>query len=117
MKRYFGRLQVDNTQRTDKNGLASFNFPKDLPGDKLGNLELIVKVNDVNYGEIESTDTLKIGIPTDKAGLTEERAMWNVLTKAPYWIIFAYLFGVFLVTSVLLYIIFSLYKVLKKGNS
>lgn len=117
VKRYFGRLQIDKTLRTDSRGSVGFNFPDDLPGDKDGNLELIVKVNAVNYGEVESVDTLKIGVPTNKPGLTEKRALWNVMAKAPYWIIFAYLFGILVVTSVLLYIIFSLYKMWKKGNT
>ena len=116
VKRYFGRLQIDKTLRTDKNGKVSFSFPKDLPGDKNGNLELIVKVNDNNYGEIESNGILKMGIPTDKPSLTENRAIWNVMAKAPYWILFTYLFGVLVVISVFVFIGFNLYKLWKSGN-
>jgi mono/diheme cytochrome c family protein len=115
--RHFGKMQLDKTLRTDVNGIAVFNFPKDLPGDKVGNVELIVRVNDEIYGEIESINKLKIAVPTDKPSLTEKRAMWNVLVKAPIWVIFLYLFGVLLATSVILYIIYNLYKLSKSINN
>lgn len=114
--RYFGKMQLDKTLRTDNNGNATFNYPKDLPGDKVGNVELIARVNDEVYGEIESTNKLKIAVPTDKPSLRENRAMWNVLVKAPFWIIILYLSGVVLATGVILYIIFTLYKLSKSNN-
>ncbi len=116
VKRYFGRLQVDKTFRTNNEGKASFVFPNDLPGDKNGNLELIVKVNDNNYGEIESNAILKKGIPTEKPALNEKRAIWNVMAKAPFWILITYFFGVSFVLAVFLYIGHNLYKLWKLGN-
>lgn len=116
VKRYFGRLPVEKPMLTNNQGKASFIFPTDLPGDKDGNLELIVKINDTNYGEVESNAILKKGIPTDKPALNEKRAIWNVMAKAPYWILFLYFMGVLAVLSVFLYIGFSLYKMWKLGN-
>jgi len=115
--RHFGKMQLDKTLRTDNNGNASFDFPKDLPGDKVGNVELIVRVNDEIYGEIESISKFKIAVPTDKPSLTEKRAMWNVLAKAPIWLILLYLSGVLLATGVILYIIYNLYKLSKSNNN
>jgi len=115
--RHFGKMQLDKTLRTDINGNANFDFPKDLPGDKVGNVELIVRVNDEIYGEIESINKLKIAVATNKPSLTEKRAMWNVLAKAPIWITLLYLFGVLLATSVILYIVYNLYKLSKSNNN
>ena len=115
--RYFGKMQIDKTLRTDNLGVATFNFPKDLPEDKAGNVELVVRVNDDVYGEIESQSKLKIGIPTNKPSLTENRAMWNVLVKAPIWIICLYLFGVLMATGFILFIIYNLYKLSKSNNN
>lgn len=116
-KRYFGRLQIDKTLRTNNEGIATFDFPKDLPGNKTGNVELIVKVNDAFYGEIESQSSLRIGIPTDKPSLTEKRAMWNVMAKTPVWLLFTYVFCVLLVTLCFFYIFYNLYKIQKSGNN
>ena len=115
--RYFGKLQIDKTLRTDKDGIALFHFTKNLPGDKSGNVELIVKVNDENYGEIESQSKLKIGVPTDKPSLTEKRAIWNVLSKAPIWIIITYTSGVLIFGAFLLFLLYGLFKIKKSGNN
>lgn len=111
--RYFGRLQIDKATRTDKDGIANFSFPKNLPGDKTGTVELVVKVNAENYGEIEAINKMKIGIPTDKPGLTQKRAIWNVVTKAPYWIIGLYTFGILCFAAILVYIFLNLRKLFK----
>lgn len=115
--RYFGKLQIDKTQRTNGDGVAAFNFPKDLPGDKAGNVELTVKVNDEKYGEVDSISKMKIGIPTDKPSLTEKRAIWNVLSKAPIWIIVLYTSGVLIFGLILLYLFYNLRKLKKIGDN
>ena len=116
VNRYFGKLQIDKTLRTNNEGIAIFEFPKDIPGDKNGNVDITVKVNDAVYGEIESQTKLKIGVPTDKPSLTEKRAIWNVVTKAPIWLIITYLSCVLFVTACLLYVLLGLYKIKKTGN-
>lgn len=114
--RYFGKLQIDKTLRTDKDGVAVFNFNKTLPGDSIGNVDLVVKVNDEIYGEIESQSKFKIGVPTNKPSLTADRAIWNVLLKAPIWTIVLYTSGVLAFGLFLLYILFGLYKIKKSGD-
>ena len=116
IKRYFGQLQIEKTIKTDNNGVAEFNFPTDLPGDKYGNLILIVKLNDDNYGEKEIQNKYKIGVPTDKPSLTEKRAIWNVMSKAPIWLLMTYTFCLLIVLSVFLYIFYNLYKLRKIGD-
>lgn len=113
VKRYFGQLQIAKPIKTDNAGIAEFNFPTDLPGDKYGNLNLIAKVNDENYGDKETQRELKIGIPTDKPSLTEPRAIWNVQAKAPIWLLLTYAFCVLIVLSVFVYIFYNLYKLNK----
>ena len=103
--RYFGRLQIGKSTKTDKDGVANFKFPKDLPGDKTGVVELAAKVNDENYGEIESVSKMKVGIPTDKPALNKDRAIWNVMAKAPIWIIVLYSFGVLVFVLILIYLL------------
>ncbi|MCX6230094.1 MAG: cytochrome c [Bacteroidetes bacterium] len=114
--RYFGKLQIDKTLTTNSEGYADFNFPKDLPGDKTGNIDIVVNVNDELYGEIEHQEKLNIGIPTDKPALNEQRAIWNTLLKAPIWIIVTYTSLILLVTLVLLYILNTLRKLKKIGD-
>ena len=116
VKRYFGQLQIEKTIKTDNNGVAEFNFPTDMPGDKYGDLNLIVKLNDDNYGEKEIQNNYKIGVPTDKPSLTEKRAIWNVMAKAPIWLLLTYSFCLMIVLCVFMYIFYSLYKLRKLGD-
>ncbi len=115
-KRYFGKLQLDKSMRTNNEGLAYFQYSKDLPGDKAGNVELIAKINDEAYGELESTTKFKIAVPTDKPSLTEKRAIWNVLVKAPIWLIITYSFGVLVFLGFLLYLVLNLLSFWKIGK-
>ena len=115
--RYFGRLQIGKSTKTDKDGVANFKFPKDLPGDKTGVVELAAKVNDENYGEIESVSKMKVGTPTDKPALNKDRAIWNVMAKAPIWIIVLYSFGVLVFVLILLYLLNNLRKLKKLGDN
>jgi len=115
-KRYFGRLQIETLKQTNQQGAVLFAFPKDLPGDKTGNIELIVKINDELFGEVSVSKTLKIGIPTNKPSLTEKRAIWNVNAKAPIWILLTYTIGVIGIWSFLIYIIISILKIKKASK-
>jgi len=115
--RYFGKLQIQKNQLTNAEGQVVFDFPKDIPGDKTGTIELVVKLNDDNYGEIESSTKLQLGVPTDKPALTDKRAIWGTLAKAPFWIIALYLAGILTFGAVLLYLIFALNKIRKAGSN
>ena len=44
-KRYFGNLQVSEPRKTNEQGIAIFDIPKTLMGDREGNVELIAKLN------------------------------------------------------------------------
>jgi len=113
--RYFGRLQIGKSLQTDNEGSAYFNFPKDLPGDKSGIIELIAKISDDNYGEVEYQKKLNIGIPTNLPGLTQKRAIWNVVEKSPVWLIVTYTSCVLFFGLFLLFILYSLWKFKKAG--
>lgn len=115
VKRYFGNLQIGKTTPTDANGNITVVLPKDLPGNKTGEIEVLIKVFDQTYGEIQTTEKLDAGIPTDKPGLTDKRAIWGTLLKAPYWIIFLYSLGVISFGLLLVYLLNNLRK-LKNSN-
>ena len=116
VKRYFGNLQIGKTVPTDANGNVSILLPKDLPGNKTGEIEVLVKVFDQTYGEIQTIEKLDAGVPTDKPGLTDKRAIWGTLLKAPYWIIFLYSLGLISFGLLLAYLLNNLRKLKKSGK-
>ncbi len=113
VKRYFGNFQVDKSVKTDAMGKATIAFPTDIPGDKTGKLNVLVKMFEANYGEVQKTDSFDIGIPTDKPALNEKRAIWNVVSKAPLWVIGLYSMGLISFLMLLAYLLLNLRKIFK----
>lgn len=113
VKRYFGNIQIDKTVKTDATGKVTILFPKDMPGNKTGELDVIVKMFDNNYGEVQSASKFQIGIPTDKPALNENRAIWNVVSKAPIWIIALYSLGILSFLLLLAFLLNNLRNIFK----
>jgi hypothetical protein len=111
VKRYFGNFQIDKSVKTDAMGKAIIAFPTDMPGDKTGKLNVLVKMFESNYGEVQKTDSFNIGIPTDKPALNEKRAIWNVVSKAPLWVIGLYSMGLIAFLLLLAYLLLNLRKI------
>jgi hypothetical protein len=109
-RRYFGILKIGDPKTTDKLGMVNFPFPSDLPGGKSGTLDLFVAVNDPS-GLLNSRNAsakLTIGKPVSLKSLTSERAMWQVRSKAPVWLILTFILSILVVWGFIFYILFAL---------
>ncbi len=115
-KRYFGNLLIDEARNTDAQGKALFNFPKDLPGDSAGFVQLLAKLSDeAAFGEAKADTTLAIGVPTYRPPLNEQRAMWNVVQKTPIWLLLAYTFSVLTVWGFIFYVLTQIRAIYRAG--
>jgi len=115
-KRFFGNLLIDEARNTDAQGNVLFNFPKDLPGDSAGFVQLVAKLtDDVSYGEAMADTTIAIGVPTYRPPLNEQRAMWNVVQKTPIWLLLAYTFTVLAVWGLIFYVLMQVRAIYKAG--
>jgi len=112
VKRQFGQLNVAGENAfTDENGKLKIPFPHDLPGNKLGNVDLTVKVSDDDlYGKLEVKSIAKLGVPTNPINPLSERAMWGTRANAPIWIILTFSFVVLGIWSAIIMIIFRVFK-------
>ena len=116
-KRYFGNLIIDEPRNTDALGKALFNFPKDLPGDSTGFVELVAKLSDEGaFGEVKAESTLAIGVPTYRPPLNEQRAMWNVVQKTPIWLLMAYTIAVLGAWGFIIYVFLQIRAIYKAGK-
>jgi cytochrome c5 len=116
-KRKFGKLTIDQVRKTDDKGLVAFNLPDDLPGDSSGYVELSLGlVNMELYGEINKDTLLAFGVPTYLPPLNEERAMWNVRTKAPIWLLITYHGALLIVFGIIFYILLQLRNIYLEGK-
>lgn len=115
-KRYFGNLLIDEARSTDSQGKALFNFPKDLPGDSAGFVQLVAKLSDgAVFGEAKVDTTLAIGVPTFRPPLNEQRAMWNVVQKAPIWLLLSYTFSVVAAWGFIIYVLLQIRAIYRAG--
>lgn len=117
VKRYFGSLQLGSVKTTNKDGLASFKWNNEIPGDSIGNVTLTAQLDDPDtYGNITIKHICAIAEATNKPPLNEERAMWNTFKKAPYWILFGYFGAVIAVWFCIFYVVTFLKKIYKAGS-
>ncbi len=115
-KRNFGWLPLDEMRISNASGKLTFNYPKDLPGDKVGDVN--IKVNMANADGTERTiiDTIiKTEIKCSQYNLLDNRAMWNVRSKAPIWLMLSYCGSVLAAWGVIFYIIWILLQIRNKG--
>jgi hypothetical protein len=71
----------------DESGGGTLEFPKDLPGNKEGNLTIIAKFEEnEKFGNVEKRSEIKWGTPTDYSVPTSHRALWT--KTAPRWMIY-----------------------------
>jgi hypothetical protein len=109
LKRTFGQFMLDEEKFTDEKGIASFAIPSGLPGDTAGNLQVSARFSDEDLFGSASRDTLiQAGIKVVPVSLVSERAMWNIVQKAPLWILLTYILGVLLVWGFIFLVLFKL---------
>jgi hypothetical protein len=111
--RYFGNLPVAPSKVTNRRGEVTFDFPAAIPGNKYGTIKLVSRVNDETglLGDAEASINAGIGIPVHTVALTAERAMWNVRSKAPIWLMLTYSLGVIVAWGLIFYIIISIGRI------
>ena len=115
--RTFGSLLVDDIKTTDSLGLARFSAPVDLPGNPDGMVDLQCSLNDdESFGVVKTDTALAVGLPTTHVPLTDTRAMWSTVKKAPYWILLSYGLAVIAVWGLIFFIMFQLRAIFKIGE-
>lgn len=93
-----------------------FDAPQELPGDESGHLELTAHlVNQEMFGITQVDTTLAVGQAFVPVSLTRDRAMWNVVQKAPIWLLLAYTLSVLIAWGIIFYILFQIKKIFDIG--
>jgi mono/diheme cytochrome c family protein len=113
VKRTFGNLQIGQAN-TNENGKAFIKFPVDLPGDTAGNLNLVA-IAGAGEKQIIVEKTEPIGTSVNPTKLLDQRAWWNISSKAPIWLIISYLCGGIAVACAVFYVVRQL-KTIKDLN-
>ena len=99
---------------TDSDGMVSFTFPDDLPGDEIGNIKFIAKTIDADdYGVVLQSVDQQWGVP--KAQVIEQtRSLWT--PNAPMWMVITFTLLMLAVWGHFVYIIMKLINVKNQAN-
>lgn len=119
-KRLGGDLKIgdEETYSTDSLGQVAGEFKLDsLPGDPMGNLTLIAKVEDNDQlGSLSIEKTVPWGVYIKPVSNFGERALWAARGKAPVWLMFMAYSIILAVWGVIFYLIFRIVKISKLGK-
>ncbi len=85
--RLFSILPIGQIE-TDENGMASLEFPNDIPGDSTGAITVIARIEDNdNFATVEQRGNVDWGIPVSYEIKPLPRKLWT--DEAPLWMIFS----------------------------
>lgn len=114
VERYFGKLPVGEGIKTDDDGIATLEFPHDLPGDTNGFVDLVVMLKDEErFGEVKAFEKAKLAKPTIPIDIFEKRHLWAMNHQTPWWIIITYLAVVIGVWTTILYVVSQILRISK----
>jgi len=118
VKRLFGNLPIGDAVATDSTGVATFDFPIDIPS-RDGKLTIDAKiVDDENYRNTEASGVVNWGklVVSDNSNI-EERSIAAGRDKAPIYFITVSLLIIFLIWGTLLYAVLQVFKIKRLGNA
>jgi len=118
VKRLFGNLPIGDAIATDSTGVATFEFPQDIPS-RDGKLTIFAKiVDDENYMNTETTGIVTWGkvVVSDNSNV-EDRSIAAGRDKAPIYFITASLLIIFLIWGTLIYAVLQVFKIKRLGNA
>ena len=113
VERSFSLLPIgDIFNTTDENGEVTVEFPGDLPGDTLGNVKIIVKIQDSDdYANTEVSKVMKWGIPIELDHSENRRTLWAASANAPIPLLILVNGLIAAAWGIIFYILFRIYKI------
>lgn len=98
---------------TDENGEATIEVPNNLPGDPLGNITLLGKLEEnETYGNLEVTSTQKWGVAVSNRIEDQPRALWS--SHPPLWMLITFIILMTAVWGHYIVIVYELFRLRKE---
>ena len=113
----YSLLPIGKVVATDTTGLATFDFPIDLPSQN-GMLTIIAKLQkDEKYGSVETHAAMKWGVTT-KTELTHwsDRSLSASREKAPMFLVVASILIIGIIWFTIIYVALQLLRIKKAGK-
>lgn len=112
VKRSFNPLKIGEGT-TDENGDASVEVPAGLPGDPLGNITLLGRLDEhETYGFLETASVQKWGVPVSNRIEDQPRALWS--SHPPLWMLITFIILMAAVWGHYAVIVYELFRLRKE---
>ncbi len=115
VQRTFSLLPIgDRFNTTDENGRVIVEFPSDLPGDRNGDVTVIVKIEEADdYSDTEVSKVVNWGIPQVIDQSESKRTLWAASANAPISLMILTNSLILIAWGLIFYIIFKIYHISK----
>jgi hypothetical protein len=119
IKKSFGNLAIESdNMATDDAGTVTVEFPKEMPGDKDGIVQVGSKVeDDAKVGDLEAETAINWGKPTHIENTLNKRALWAAGSNAPIPLVIAVTSMIILVWGTIFSIVFKLVTINRLGKN
>lgn len=113
VERTFNPLPIgDIFNTTDENGEVTIEFPADLPGDTLGNVKIIAKIQESDeFVDTEVSKVIDWGVPLEIDSRENRRTLWAAGANAPITLLLLVNSLILAAWSIIVYMIYELYKI------
>ena len=117
VERTFKPLPIgDFFNMTDEEGKVTIEFPSDLPGDTLGNVTIIARIQESDvFPDTEVRREIQWGVPLEIDTDEQKRSLWAAGANAPIPLLIIVNSLILIVWSIIGYMIYGLYKVSRMG--
>ncbi|MFY0653160.1 MAG: hypothetical protein JXQ96_14055 [Cyclobacteriaceae bacterium] len=111
VERLYSALFLDEVE-TEEDGVGIFEFPNDIPGDSIGNLNVLARIDDHDdFGTVTQVSNVKWGTKVDYSIKSNGRSLFG--DEAPLWMIIS----VFIILAGAWFnFMLAIYKILKLRN-
>lgn len=119
VQRLFGLLPLSSDpETTDEDGTVLAEFPADIPGDSLGNLVIVAKVEDhERFGNLEFRRKINWGVPVVIDHAKKARELWSSRANAPIYLIVIVNTMLIGIWGVIVYIVYQAYRIYRIGRN
>ena len=111
IKSMFGKYSLGKS-KTNKLGIAYFDVDYKIPGDSLGNLNIIAKVSK-GYGSAKMTEKMQIAKPSEIRSAIEGRHLWSKDNSAPIWLKLFFFASIIGIWGTIIFVVLGLNKIKK----
>jgi len=118
VKRLFGDLPIGESANTNEEGQVSFEFPKDIPGDKAGSITIVARFTDHELvGNVEASQVIQWGIPMQADDFYSRRELWSARANSPIPLVIIVNIILIGVWGAIVFIFLEIYRINKLGKA